>query len=215
MDWSCEYSIKGLSSSVKRCFQERANFLHFDMGTRKYKGVLVDLPYTKFHSGQKGRSTESRNPVWYSEFYWRNTPHTEIKYSNKIKRSRIRKTLDRGRISMALKRISDAEDKNYRRYHVLMREVVLDSLIDGVPFDDFDIGSQVEVVGMQLSTEPSNDVRLFFGRKKIETYGDELLEFRKKYGDIGEQVFFRKYEKGDLFNEFEEVQKIRDDEVPF
>ena len=87
MDWSCEYSIKGLSSSVKRCFQERANFLHFDMGTRKYKGVLVDLPDTKFHSGQKGRSTESRNPVWYSEFYWRNTPHTEIKYSNKIKRS--------------------------------------------------------------------------------------------------------------------------------
>ena len=215
MDWNCEYSIKGLPDSVKKCFQERANFLHFDMEARRYEGKLVDLPYTKFHAKQKGRVTESRNPMWYSEVYWKNTPHVAIKYSNKIRRSRIRKTLDRGRISMALKRISDAKDKYHYRYHVLMREVVLDYLIEGVPVDDFNIGSQVEMVGMQLLIEPSNDVRLFFGKEKVETYGDELLEFQRKYGNVGEEIFFRKYEKGNLFDESKEVQKMRNDDIPF
>ena len=219
MKWSCEYSTRKLPENIRIFFQERASFLYYDMESRRYNGELIDLEYQKYHSKQKRRSTENRNPAWYSEVYWKNTPHIAIQYSNKIRRRRGKKTLDRGRISLALKRISDSEDKDFFKYHVLMREVVRDYLINGIPCDDFNVGSRMEMIGLELITEPNNEVREFFGEKRVFVLRDELLVFKNKYGcEIGEKLFYCKYEHEfpEDFDEVLEFEKIRgDDVVPF
>ena len=211
MEWNCEYAIRGLPDKIRERFMNRAGFLHRDLDVNRYEGAIVELPYTTTHDGQKGRITVSENPHWYSEFYWDNTPHEVVEYSNKTKRRRLKKTIDRGCVLRALGYIANSSDRDNFRYHSLMRETVLDCLLSGVPIirskENYD--SLIEQVSLELLTEPDNEVRLFFGMEKIETYRDELLGLQKKHGkNEGEEIFYRQFMGGG-------ASSVYDDEIPF
>lgn len=191
MEWDVSMSTEKLPEEIRGHFKKRAKFLHGDLLGNRYKGVLCELPYTTTWDGQKGRITESHNPLWYSNFYWENTPH----WIGKRGPREIKKTLDRRCFTKGLGLIADSDDRDFLKYDSLARRAVLDTLLNGVEIKNNRVSSLIEMVSFAMEVEAVNEVCRFFGEDEVDTYRDELNRFREEYGETGDAMFFAQYEE--------------------
>jgi hypothetical protein len=198
MEWDVSLCIKKLPERVRVYFNERAEFLHRDLLFNRYKGDTYELPYKKDHPRQKGVLTENYNPLWYSKFYWKNTPHFMGK--NGPRRKLGYETLRKSRFEKSLELVANSKDRDLLKYDTLAREITLHTLIHGVDARDGEFCSLIDKVSFEMMIEPVNEVRKFFGENGTSTYRDELIEFQREYGEEeGEVRFFTQYDSGRNF----------------
>lgn len=194
MIWSPHYTIKGLPENIRWHFQERAAFLLEDLKYHSYSYALVPLESPRTWAGQCKIEVQTRNPYWYSKFYWEHTPHRTIR--NGMKRQ-IKKVVDRSRVEEALDMILNDRDKQDKRYHILLRDLIYEHLIDGTPFDSRFEEDSNEYIYMLVDLEPVNEVRQYFGYLSIPTYKDDLGRYIDEFGSKGEELFYSDLIRGD------------------
>lgn len=194
MEWNVFFSTSRLPDNIRYFFKDRADFLYRNLLESRYEGELVELPYTTTCDRQKGRHTLSKNPLWYSNFYWANTPHTRGKKGPRRKASYD--IFKRSRFEKSLNLVAKSKDRDFLKYDGLAREIVMKTLLDGVEVREEDFSSLLEQVSFEMTIEPVNEVRSFFGEENVATYRDELVGFQKKYGrEKGEVMFFSQYDR--------------------
>ncbi len=62
MVWNDTRSVRELPKEILKNFLDMADFLYFDLSTKKLHVILIDAPYKRFE-GHKIRSVASRNPL--------------------------------------------------------------------------------------------------------------------------------------------------------
>ena len=190
MLWTPCLPISNLPENIRTFFIQRAGFLLNDLELNVYSSILVPIKNSKIWSGQLKREVVTRNPYWYSKFYWENTPHKVMKSGKKIRLSN-KQFIWRGHVKSALNRIVESKDIANKRYHTLLRDLVLNHLLNGTPVSVQKTKDMSDIC-LLLEAEPINFVRRYFGMCDIPTFDNDREKLVYHFGYLeGERLFYR------------------------